>query len=92
MPYQIPGRGLKQPYDSAGNFWGYFPTGFIPQCNCTPNYNRNCPPGAIGCTSVIKPTKCPTGSIDCRNPTVPTCKRGYTSVCKNRWCSCKPNA
>lgn len=99
MPWQIPGRGTQR-YDDKGNYWGYIPSGFDPPCRCTATpsktrINRNCPTGAIDCTSTVRiDRRCPTGSIDCTRQNTRTCPSGFTKVCSSRarWCSCRSNS
>ena len=100
MPYIVPNRrgnfngGARgfTAYDNAGNFWGYFPTGRIPQCNPTDfKKDPNCPKGALKPAYGFVP-QCSggCGSKGCYPQTIPTCPAGYDCVSKvyAPWGSC----
>ena len=103
MPYIVPnragtfGKGARgfTAYDNKGNFWGYFPSGRIPQCSIA-NFvlDPNCPVGAL--------TPSTSASCGCRNPgpngcypaSVVTCPTGYQCVAFSYapWGSCNINS
>lgn len=99
MPYLVPNRqgnfgagarGLTV-YDNKGNFWGYFPTGRVPQCLPSVKRDVNCPVGAL--SPIVGKNACGCGSASvngCYPASVPTCPPGSTSVSKGYapWCSC----
>lgn len=87
MPFVVPdrqgkftsnARGLTA-YDSKGNFWGYFPTGRLPQCGIT-NFavDSNCPLGALPPGHNASTCGCSGGCKGCYPKTIAKCPRGYT--------------